>query len=328
MVIQMQGQNAGQYEFTRVQKVTRSIIYLIHPLVHTYSSSSNARAQIVRVPNYSKFTITGNGKLTALNWNGTSGGIIAIRARTFTIDLGGTIDTNGKGFRGGPEKKCCYYWIGVTGESWKEIGFPNNYQTSNNAGGGGSSYCQCREIAGSGSYGSVGLPPLGKSCSGSGHGQPGAIYGSPNLTQLFLGSGGGGGCDSSTTSCAAYSGSNGGGIIYITAGTATLHGTLTSAGNRRLEPKNTCVKTVGGPGSGGTIYLQATTLNLDDTRVFNVSGGDRVLVYNNLFSGKGGNGRVRVDYDTMNGYSHLTASAKSIETSFPGVGFWGRVPPG
>ena len=196
LVIQMQGQNAGLHEFNRVQKVSRSTLYLTHPLVHNYSTSINTRAQVVRVPNYSEFRIKKNGKLVAQDWNGTTGGVVILRAKTFTIDEGGSIDADEKGFRGGPTRDGRGYWSGGTGESWQEIGFPTKDINGRNAGGGGSSYCYCSEVAGGGSYGSVGFSPIGSdtyTCGTRLDGQSGFVYGSSNLTKLFLGSGGGGG---------------------------------------------------------------------------------------------------------------------------------------
>ena len=338
LVIQMQGQTAGLFEFNRVQKVSRSTLHLTHPLVHNYSTSIKTRAQVVRVPNYSEFRIKKTGKLVAQDWNGTSGGIVAIRAKTFTIDEGGSIDANGKGFRGGPKRDGGGYWNGVTGESWQDTGFSRKDRNGRNAGGGGSSYCYCLYIAGGGSYGSVGLSSMGTpTCGGGAHGQSGAVYGSSSLTKLFVGSGGGGGCSyhvSSSTymghgKCVPNSGSNGGGIIYIGAATATLHGTLTSAGNNNIaKATGNCRQTVGGPGSGGSILLRATTLTLDAaTGVFNISGGGRVQIYSTTYTGTGGSGRARVDFETLNGYPHHSASAKTIQSSFPEIGYWGSVAP-
>ena len=78
----------------------------------------------------------------------------------------------------------------------------------------------------------------------------------------------------------------------------------------------------------GSILLQATTLTLDAaTSVFNVSEGGRVHVYSTTYTGTSGNGRVRVDYQTLNGYPHHTASAQTIQSLFPEIGYWGIVSP-
>ena len=338
LVIQMQGQTAGLYEFHRVQKVSRSTLHLTHPLVHNYSTSIKTRAQVVRVPNYSEFKIKKNGKLVGQGWNGTSGGVVAIRAKTFTIDEGGSIDADGKGFRGGPKRDGGGSWSGVTGESWQVTGFPGKSNNAGNAGGGGSSYCYCYEVAaGGGSYGSVGLYPIGSPpCYRKVHGQSGAVYGSSNLSKLFLGSGGGGGCSAYASSssqmgygkCVPNSGSNGGGIIYIATAAATLHGALKSAGNNDIaNVTGRCRQAVGGPGSGGSIWLKTLALNLDAaTSVFNISGGGRVHIYSTKYTGTGGSGRARVDYETLNGFPHYTASAKTIRSTFPKIGYWGSVP--
>jgi len=56
--------------------------------------------QVVRVPQYSDVTITGT--VTALPWDGASGGIVAIdSAANLAFAGGGGIDVKGLGFRGG-----------------------------------------------------------------------------------------------------------------------------------------------------------------------------------------------------------------------------------
>ena len=69
----------------------------------TYATTGANRAQVVRVPNYDILAITATGSLTTAPWDGTRGGVIAVRAKTsITIDAGGSIDLSGKGFTGGP----------------------------------------------------------------------------------------------------------------------------------------------------------------------------------------------------------------------------------
>ncbi|MFE4107446.1 beta strand repeat-containing protein [Almyronema epifaneia] len=57
--------------------------------------------QVVRVPQYSSATVTGT-LTTAAQWNGASGGIVAVDvAQQLTFAPGSVVDVNGLGFRGG-----------------------------------------------------------------------------------------------------------------------------------------------------------------------------------------------------------------------------------
>lgn len=63
------------------------------------------KTQVIRVPRYKKVTVQAgqdavpHGVLTAAPWNGSTGGVLALRADTISVD--GEIDVNGIGFSGG-----------------------------------------------------------------------------------------------------------------------------------------------------------------------------------------------------------------------------------
>ncbi|MDC0709814.1 Ig-like domain-containing protein [Stigmatella sp. ncwal1] len=61
--------------------------------------SASGHAQAVWVPQYQKLTLTPRGVLTAQDWNGSTGGVVAVAADTVQLD--GTITARGKGLRGG-----------------------------------------------------------------------------------------------------------------------------------------------------------------------------------------------------------------------------------
>jgi gliding motility-associated-like protein len=118
MIIQMQGasilgnvnditwgeilsyNNCGLFEFKEVADVPNGThVELTCPVENTYSQSGHV--QVVRVPRYNTLTIDG-GTITSLNWNGTSGGVVAIEVNGLTTLInGGKIDVTGQGFRGG-----------------------------------------------------------------------------------------------------------------------------------------------------------------------------------------------------------------------------------
>jgi hypothetical protein len=90
--------NAGNYEFAGVAAIAGNTITLGCNRQNAYTAAGNA--QVIRVPQYDTLTITGAGSVTAQTWNGTVGGVVAVQAAT-TLQLNGSIDVSGKGFRGG-----------------------------------------------------------------------------------------------------------------------------------------------------------------------------------------------------------------------------------
>jgi hypothetical protein len=92
--------NAGSYEFAEVLSVDSgtNTIGVSCALARAYTSTG--QVQVVRVPQYDTLTIEAGGTVTAPAWNGTTGGIVAVHAKT-TLSLAGTIDVTGLGFRGG-----------------------------------------------------------------------------------------------------------------------------------------------------------------------------------------------------------------------------------
>lgn len=103
---------AGLHEFVRVTAVAGSNISFTPALTNNYAqaaataSAAQKTYQVVRVPQYSSLTATG---ITALPWNGLTGGVVAVDVQG-TLTLGsGTVEGQtgrafflaGKGFRGG-----------------------------------------------------------------------------------------------------------------------------------------------------------------------------------------------------------------------------------
>ena len=328
LLVQMQGSGAGHYEFQQVTGVTGQSVNFKTLLKYTYVSSGNSRAQIVLVPKYGTLIIKSTGSIQAGAYDGSIGGVIVFRAVNLRIESGAKIDASGKGFRGGP-KKGSGYWHGVTGESYTYSGFAEKSSTANNGGGGGSSYCDCGESAGSGSYGTVGSNPTGSSCSEFSLGQNGKTYGDPALTKMYLGSGGGGGGCRSGSSCEYSDGANGGGMVYIEAYTAIVNGYIwAKGGDASGGSSSSCNDTIGGAGSGGSIYLRAgALLSSNPGSRFSVQGGGRTSIsQSGIYGSSGGHGRIRVDYSTIDGRKCGSSEANAQEKKYggyAGVGYWG-----
>jgi uncharacterized repeat protein (TIGR01451 family) len=93
--------NAGRYEFVSVASVSGNTITLgracsATPLRFSYSSG----AQVIRVPQYSTLTVNAGASMVPQAWNGTTGGVVAAIVQN-TATVNGSINANGRGFRGG-----------------------------------------------------------------------------------------------------------------------------------------------------------------------------------------------------------------------------------
>lgn len=90
--------NAGRYELVFAQSVAGNTISLAVPLRYSYTASGGA--QVVRVPQYRSLIVPAGTSITAGDWNGIRGGVVALYVRD-GITLNGAIDVSGRGFRGG-----------------------------------------------------------------------------------------------------------------------------------------------------------------------------------------------------------------------------------
>ena len=93
--------NAGRYEYVSVASVSGTTITLgtacdTTPLRFSYSGG----AQVVRVPQYSSLTVNAGASIVPAAWNGSTGGIVAVIVDG-TATVNGSINANGRGFRGG-----------------------------------------------------------------------------------------------------------------------------------------------------------------------------------------------------------------------------------
>jgi hypothetical protein len=232
---------------------------------------------VIRVPHYKRVTVRAGGTLTARNWNGTEGGILVFRAQELVrVEMGGTLQVNGKGFRGG---------TGVTGNSSpprageSPAGWPTD-STGTNGGGGGAPHGVDGASGGGGGYGTAGA--AGKTAKEENGSTGGTSY-KPNngeLTdQLRLGSGGGAGGGNSTdlgksTENISGNGGAGGGVIFILSPTINLSGTLSANGDNATDGKTKAGKVGGGGGgAGGSIFLQTDQLVVYKGGTISATGG-------------------------------------------------------
>ncbi|MBW4471443.1 MAG: DUF11 domain-containing protein [Stenomitos rutilans HA7619-LM2] len=101
---------AGNFEYvvaTNAVGVGGGTINISTSLVNTYSNANNTggatqgqrRFQVIRIPQYTTATLSGT--VTALPWDGATGGIVAMDVAGTLNMGGGSINVTGQGFRGG-----------------------------------------------------------------------------------------------------------------------------------------------------------------------------------------------------------------------------------
>ncbi len=127
-------QQCGLYEFAQVSSVPNATTINVdcglinsynHDLVPAVPFNALEKVIVVRVPRYTSLTVNAGGVLTCDDWNGTTGGILAVEVQgTTTINAGGIIDATGKGFRGGS----------LVGDNVTAFGVNTTYSMNNSLG--------------------------------------------------------------------------------------------------------------------------------------------------------------------------------------------------
>jgi uncharacterized repeat protein (TIGR01451 family) len=313
---------SGLYEYVVVQSVGASSVTIRglgtnNGLVNAYSNSNattsrgQRRFQVVRVPQYSSATLTSG--LTAMPWNGRTGGILAIDV-SGALNLGSaTVSVDAMGFRGGGARA----WAGDTGGSNTDyrnttsntchgvkgegiagtprfVYDPATLSVVDNTTEGYPSGATARGAPGNaGGGGTDGNPSVNDQNSGGGGGGNGGVGGmggntwSSNSARGGFGGddvasaaanrlvmGGGGGAGSRNNSSGVMSsGGAGGGIVMIRAGSITGSGTITANGDNGLAAEN---DGGGGGGAGGSIVVMAINSGLGSltVRAQGGNGGD------------------------------------------------------
>jgi RHS repeat-associated protein len=311
LVWQVQGTNAGVYEFGFVASVGGGTLALTAPLQHSY----NGKAQAVRVPNYTDVTVLPGGVLTANAWNGATGGVLVFRASGLVnVQTGGIIDMVGRGFRGGSwNGSRCDNCFGNQGEG--HLGVGGQSTLANGNGGGAAHQGGGESNSAGGGYGTAGLLGTGGSQQYNPLAQGGIVVGDPGLTTLFLGGGGGGGTDTSAAFLTPNGGS-GGGAILILANNLSVSGSVSANGNSGSNGSNTGGSLGGSGGAGGSILLNAHNLSIGNNRVI-ARGGIGGFGFSG-FGGAGGYGRIRLEYVTGSGVTDPPASG-AVFTPTPTV---------
>lgn len=321
--------SAGKYEIAEINSITANGILLNSIPINTYDF--DGKVQVVSLPQYE--SAIAEGTLTCQNWNGQTGGVLAIQV-TGQMITDASIDVSGKGFRGGVSEvsgnnNCTWLtnandyaydqgnWRAAPkGEGVAEIidGMEHGRGAQANGGGGGNDHNSGGGGGAnltSGGQGGENNEPSTFGCDGDfpGRGGKGLSGGS---SRIFMGGGGGAGHENNGV---GTDGGNGGGIAIIIA--EEFHG-LGYPIKANGEAALTAVGDgAGGGGAGGTIVLitQTATGVSFEAKGGDGGGADNSNVDRCLGPGGGGSGG-RVLASSGISVSPLSVSGGIAGTSF------------
>lgn len=303
-----QSTTAGTYEYVVVGSVTGGSVSIKGAgagggLVNSYSTAAATTSQgqktyqVVRVPQYSSASL---GSATAAAWNGSTGGILAYDVAG-NLNLAGTVDVSGKGFRGGAGRK-----LGGIGTA---TGFSNtDYRTSATSNTNGS---KGEGIAGTPRYIYNGTgTPLDNTIEGYpngsyGRGSPGNAGGGStdgHPTANDENSGGGGGSNGGAGGIGGRSWNSDlptggfGGKPFPASSTSLVLGGGGGAGttNDGTSSPNTNVTGINSSGAAGGGMVMIRTNTVSGTGTINANGANALDVANDGSGGGGAGGSVLV----------------------------------
>jgi hypothetical protein len=321
--------SAGNYEVAVISSVSRTSgvltqIVINSPFAKTFNTGANSSVQVISYPVLGSGGFTTTADITAVPWNGSTGGVVAFRVNG-TLTLNHNISADNAGFQGGlinagNAGSCDGTVYRIAANDLNANKGEGIYKISNtsyaagrgkilNGGGGGNSH-----NAGGGGGSNVsagGEGGKGFNCSASSGGLGGlTLYSFISSDRVFFGGGGGAGeanNDYTTT------GGNGGGIIIIKATQVTTTGTgaaLKISANGQ-NPANVGNDGAGGGGAGGSLLLNVQSWNIASTKTLLISsnGGSGGSVTDaTSHGGGGGGGQGAVIYSTGVPTSNITTS--------------------
>ena len=91
--------SAGVFEFHQIAAISGNNITFTCPRVRAFGNPATDAIQLVKVA-YSSSNLTITGTVTALPWNGSKGGIVAIETDG-TLSFNANVNVRKQGFRGG-----------------------------------------------------------------------------------------------------------------------------------------------------------------------------------------------------------------------------------
>ncbi|MBT9557384.1 MAG: hypothetical protein IV100_15195 [Myxococcales bacterium] len=280
------GTNAGTWELNVVKAVQASSITLAKPLTKSFTTegSGQGRAQLVKGVSYNQLDILSGGSIyPGKAWDGTSGGIVFVRAQVVSVKSGGTIHANTNGYPGGAG------YSGSNGYAYRggsecDARSTTSGQAANCSGGGGGNFntCCCGNSFASGGGGNK---TAGGAGGGGNSGAGGLAKGDVSAGTLHFGGGGG--------SNVQNGGSAGGGLVVLGAKNVIIEqGGKVQANGEVGRAGQSCWPGGTGGGAGGTVAIFADVV--DNKGTIEALGGTAGAAYNNngQTGGAGGEGWV------------------------------------
>lgn len=315
LIHQTQGTGAGQWEINYVLADAGATLTLAYPLAYTYGTG----AQVVGVPQ----SLGGNisGAITATDWNGSVGGIIALMSNG-DLTISGSLKVNGAaggyggglvagatggGFRGGAGRnsQVSPEGDGSTGEGTVGVSVDAQSAANGNGGGAGVSPTQPSNGGGGGGGGNGGTGGTGNKENAGTGGTGGGTAGAAALTTMVFGGGGGGGGYGSGAGSSTTSGSSGGGIVFIISKTIIVSGSIQVNGG---DGNSTSSAAGGGAGAGGSVLIKSMVATLGSSLITVTGGTAKGQTYSQ--GGNAGVGRIHLDY-----YSSYSGSATGLDVA-------------
>jgi len=315
LIVQMQDGtgtgDAGTYEFVTIASIATNTFTLESNLVNSYGSGTlnatpSSATQVIRVPQYTDFTVNAGASVVAKEWDGYSGGIVVFKA-TDTADIQGTVNVSWRGFRGGDMgygnnepgwEGEGIYGLGVESGT---VGGETLPTSDNNGGAGQQGISHCGGGGAGGGYATQGQDGnTDDSTTYNDTAWGGYAVGNTNFSEgIYFGGGGGGGGDDDNGGRDALGG-DGGGIVYIAA--RNISNAIIYNEGQSKSGASDCGSAEGSGGAGGTIWLSAQTLDLDTVSAI---GGQGANVYGDTdgWGGDGSDGRIRFDFGILTGAS-------------------------
>ncbi|MBN2723346.1 MAG: hypothetical protein JXR95_04675 [Deltaproteobacteria bacterium] len=296
--------NVGKFEIRTIQTIDGNTLNLDSYLENTYTLS-NEITTIVRITQLGELRITSGGILTVPDWDGETGGILAIMV-SGPLYIDGKIDLSGKGLRGGSQVQSpgscpAESFVSESGEG-RLSGWPENQMSCSDFsefgnGGMGCDFCCAGNGAGGGgniTSGSDGTDRTTYTDLRCGYGTGGEAAPFSTEDRLLFGSGGGTSIDRDG---GLITGGNGGGIVLILANELTsLNGEIISDGFDGYS----CLcqsdyNFASGAGAGGTIMIVSPDVSpfQTDFEKYSFTGGrGGTCPCSGANGGNGGDGQV------------------------------------
>ncbi|MET4105242.1 T9SS type A sorting domain-containing protein [Hymenobacter sp. UYP22] len=333
---------AGTYEYAiaaSAVNTTTGQLDLTGALQNTYTTniattniSANAYQtfQVIRIPQYSSVTVSGT--VTGSAWNGSTGGVLALEVAGKISFTSGSLNMDGKGFRGGASQtnanansanNSTYVTTstayaakgeGIAGapsevfDGSSNVSVTPNYTTfasgsfaaGNAANGGGGGARNGNNYSGGSGGSNGGASGSGQNIGNGSNRALGGIVAATNSSPSdLIWLGGGGGAGAATTASSTTSGRNGGGMIILRTGVVATTGTISV--NGLSTPNATGDYGSGGGGAGGTVVVRGTSLNQLTITATGGNGG----VSTNAGNGGGGGGGVILSNAAVGGSSSV-----------------------